>query len=68
MSQLLWGIDLGGTKIEGVVLRDDGQVLSRQRVPTERDKGYDHIISWRPHGRAFVIHDRKALTSVVMPK
>lgn len=43
----LWGIDLGGTKIEGVVLedRDTPNVLKRIRVPTEREKGYEHIIS-----------------------
>lgn len=42
----LWGIDLGGTKIEGVVLedRDTPNVLKRLRVPTERERGYDHII------------------------
>lgn len=28
------GIDLGGTKIEGVALNDDGDVLPRKRVPT----------------------------------
>ncbi|QQD19100.1 ROK family protein [Spongiibacter nanhainus] len=28
------GIDLGGTKIEGVVLADDGAVLARQRIST----------------------------------
>jgi fructokinase len=28
------GIDLGGTKIEGIVLEDDGDILVRQRVPT----------------------------------
>lgn len=43
----LWGIDLGGTKIEGVVLedRDSPNILKRLRVPTEREKGYEHIIS-----------------------
>jgi predicted NBD/HSP70 family sugar kinase len=40
----LWGVDLGGTKIEGVVLDASQQVLARLRVPTEREKGYDHII------------------------
>ena len=42
----VWGIDLGGTKIEGAVLEDRSsvQTLIRQRVPTERDKGYQHII------------------------
>jgi fructokinase len=31
------GIDLGGTKIEGVVLDDSGQESGRLRVPTPRD-------------------------------
>ena len=46
MEQPIWGIDLGGTKVEGVVLRStsDPTVLSRLRLPTEREKGYDHII------------------------
>jgi fructokinase len=38
------GIDLGGTKIEGVVLADDGREVARERVPTERERGYDHIV------------------------
>ncbi|MEP6737649.1 MAG: ROK family protein [Chryseolinea sp.] len=42
----LWGIDMGGTKIEGVILKsaDDPMVLFRDRVPTEADKGYQHIL------------------------
>jgi predicted NBD/HSP70 family sugar kinase len=42
----VWGIDLGGTKIEAAVLesRENPTVLARQRVPTEADKGYEHII------------------------
>src|SRR6218665_958771 len=42
----LWGIDLGGTKIEGVVMNaDTNEVLLRKRIPTESVKGYEHIIS-----------------------
>lgn len=43
----LWGIDLGGTKIEGAILKsaEEPKVLTRLRIPTEKDKGYDHIIS-----------------------
>lgn len=37
------GIDLGGTKIEGVALDDGGGVLARQRVPTPRGD-YDRSI------------------------
>ncbi|MGH8885287.1 MAG: fructokinase [Egibacteraceae bacterium] len=31
------GIDLGGTKIEGIALADDGRQLTRRRVSTPRD-------------------------------
>ncbi|MFN7328049.1 MAG: ROK family protein, partial [Bacteroidota bacterium] len=42
----LWGIDLGGTKAEGVVLGKGGlsEILFRDRVPSESDKGYQHIL------------------------
>lgn len=37
------GVDLGGTKIEGVVLDPSGQVIHRQRIPTPRTD-YDAIV------------------------
>jgi predicted NBD/HSP70 family sugar kinase len=45
-TQVLVGIDLGGTKIEGVVIEADrpDTALARLRVPTEREQGYDHIL------------------------
>lgn len=44
---MLWGIDLGGTKIEGVVLKsvDDPVVMTRMRIPTQQEYGYDHILN-----------------------
>jgi fructokinase len=39
-----WGIDLGGTKIECAVLTDAGEIIERQRLPTESDYGYDHVL------------------------
>ncbi len=47
MSGKLWGIDLGGTKIEGVVLKSaaDPEVLVRKRIDTEADKGYEHTLN-----------------------
>ncbi len=39
------GIDLGGTKIEGVVLDVNGEELFRERVGTEQEKGYQHILN-----------------------
>jgi predicted NBD/HSP70 family sugar kinase len=45
-SKMRWGIDLGGTKIEGVILPDgSSKPVCRLRVPTEADQGYEHIIS-----------------------
>lgn len=45
-DESLWGIDLGGTKIEGVIIKSarDPEVLFRDRVPTEADNGYEHIV------------------------
>ncbi|HEX7654677.1 MAG TPA: ROK family protein [Verrucomicrobiae bacterium] len=39
------GIDLGGTKMEGVVLDPTGKELFRKRIPTEREQGYQHILN-----------------------
>ena len=39
------GIDLGGTKIEGVVLDAQGKDLFRKRVETQQEKGYGHILN-----------------------
>jgi fructokinase len=46
MNQPIWGIDLGGTKIEGVILRSitDPTPIVRTRVDTEASKGYEHIV------------------------
>jgi fructokinase len=42
-----WGIDLGGTKIEGVILStaSPDAVVIRQRIDTEAHEGYEHILN-----------------------
>lgn len=45
MSRLLWGIDLGGTKIEGVILDEQGSALQRLRRETGGAQGYDHVVA-----------------------
>ena len=42
----LWGVDLGGTKIEGAIvdIAQAGRALWRVRVPTESQSGYDHVL------------------------
>ncbi len=46
MNQPIWGIDLGGTKIEGVILKSisDPTPIIRTRVDTEALNGYEHIV------------------------
>ncbi|MEQ8580448.1 MAG: ROK family protein [Marinoscillum sp.] len=46
-DESLWGMDMGGTKIEGVVLDNarDRNVLFRERVPTGSHNGYRHVLS-----------------------
>ncbi len=46
MQQPLWGIDLGGTKIEGAILPslNKHEPLLRIRVNTESKLGYEHIL------------------------
>lgn len=41
-----WGIDLGGTKVEGAILDadDNHKVVARLRLPTEQQHGYRHIL------------------------
>ncbi len=43
----LWGIDLGGTKIEGAALSTDdlSKPIARLRVKTEAHLGYDHVLA-----------------------
>ena len=47
MKKPIWGIDLGGTKIEAAVLEklDPNTVISRQRIDTEQVHGYKHILN-----------------------
>jgi fructokinase len=49
------GIDLGGTKIEGIVLDESGKELFRKRVETQRELGYRHILN-----RVKKLHDELA--------
>ncbi len=39
------GIDLGGTKTEGVILDGAGKELIRRRYPTPRAEGYEAILN-----------------------
>ena len=38
------GIDLGGTKIEGIMLDESGSIIERKRIPTNRNNGYEYIV------------------------
>ncbi len=38
------GIDLGGTKIEGILLDEKFSVIQRERIETHQEDGYDSIV------------------------
>jgi len=49
------GIDLGGTKIEGIVLDEKGAEIFRHRIPTHAEQGYRPILE-----RIKSLHDELA--------
>lgn len=65
MSEKLWGIDLGGTKIEGIVLasQENPEVVVRKRIDTESDGGYQHVL-----GRVKILIDQIAEEAGERPK
>jgi len=38
------GIDLGGTKIEGILLDEKYNTIQRKRIETHQENGYDFIV------------------------
>jgi len=44
MSNYYIGVDLGGTKILTAISNDKGEILKKIKLPTEAEKGKDHII------------------------
>jgi len=38
------GIDLGGTKIEGILVDENYQTITRKRIPTNQEEGYNSIL------------------------
>jgi fructokinase len=38
------GIDLGGTKTEGIILDPGAEVVSRRRIPTRQELGYEQVL------------------------
>tara|TARA_Y100000310_G_C20695429_1_gene825352 strand:- start:1228 stop:2082 length:855 start_codon:yes stop_codon:yes gene_type:complete len=39
------GIDLGGTKIEAILMNEKGKILEKCRLPTEANKSKNHILN-----------------------
>ena len=38
------GIDLGGTKIEGILVDEKFDLIERKRIETHQESGYDSIV------------------------
>jgi len=39
------GIDLGGTKIEGILVDENYKTIVRKRIPTNQENGYEYILN-----------------------
>jgi fructokinase len=65
MHDPIWGIDLGGTKIEGVILPslEDAKPIIRERIDTEGHHGYRHVL-----GQVRALVDRMADKTGLIPK
>jgi len=53
------GIDLGGTKTEGILLDETHNIIERKRIKTPQENGYDSIVK----SITFLINDLKKKTS-----
>jgi fructokinase len=53
------GIDLGGTKTEGILLDEKHDIIERKRIKTHQENGYDSIVK----SITFLINDLKKKTS-----
>jgi len=53
------GIDLGGTKTEGILLDEKYNIIERKRIKTPQENGYDSIVK----SITFLINDLKKKTS-----
>lgn len=65
MQEPIWGIDLGGTKIEGVILPslEDAKPIIRERIDTEGHHGYRHVL-----GQVKTLVDRMAGQTGLLPR
>ncbi|AEF16133.1 glucokinase, ROK family [Thermoanaerobacterium xylanolyticum LX-11] len=45
MKKFVCGVDLGGTKINTGIMDVDGNILCNVKIPTEADKGPQHVIN-----------------------
>ena len=53
------GLDLGGTKTEGILLDEKYDIIERKRIKTPQENGYDSIVK----SITFLINDLKKKTS-----
>lgn len=54
------GIDLGGTKTEGIVMDETDLIVSRERRPTPSEAGYDALVDTV----CSLVHDLESLTAM----
>ena len=60
-------VELTGPRSDSVMSRSFPEKL-HQLLEAMDEEGTEHTVSWQPHGRCFVIHDKTEFVDVVMPR
>ena len=60
-------VELVGARSDSVMSRSFPEKL-HLLLDTVAEEGLEHIVSWQPHGRCFVIHDKNEFVTSIMPR
>mmetsp|Transcript_12526 Transcript_12526/g.24030 ORF Transcript_12526/g.24030 Transcript_12526/m.24030 type:complete len:334 (+) Transcript_12526:273-1274(+) len=60
-------VELTGPRSDSVMSRSFPEKL-HQLLEAMDEEGTEHVVSWQPHGRCFVIHEKTEFVDVVMPR
>ena len=60
-------MEMVGSRSDGAMSRSFPEKL-HQLLETMEEESTEHIVSWQPHGRCFVIHDKTAFVDEIMPR
>ena len=60
-------VEIVGARSDSVMSRSFPEKL-HLLLDTMAEEGLEHIVSWQPHGRCFVIHEKNEFVQTIMPR